>query len=318
MDDQRVEKVLLWALAQPPGTSYRLGDGREDELGLSEAEIDEAMREAVSRTLLRGDRTNYGPMVTWFDVKVTAIGLRFCAQWPPPGSEHHPGPWDEGNWGTHARPMLERVRDGGYRHDFLPGLDSGTPDEKFRDIQVAHELMLAHYLTAKPQAHRSLSDLRLTASGRRALDFTPRDPVDEARLKLRVSTVDAVVHAVEVALGQRLRALGEKHDLVSTHPGVHQQLSALNDQLAAKGGPSVYGKPWKKLIDALLDVRNEYAHGRAEEMPASLAAWTVATVELLLHQLRPSRSREVKSGGALAGGGARHQREVVREVPAIG
>ncbi len=285
MNDEIIEKVLLWVLAQPPATTYRLGEGRDAELDLSDVEIDDAMREALSRTFLQGERTDYGQMVNWFKVEVTALGLRFCGQWPTPGREHHPGPWDEGNWGNHARPVLERIRDGEYRHDFLPGLDSGTPDHKFRDIQAAHELMLAQYLTAKPQAHRSLSDMRLTAAGRQALNFEPRDPVDEARLKIRTSPTDAVVHVVEVALGQRLRALGEDHGLVSADPDVHQQLSTLNNQLAAKGGPGVYGKPWKKVIDALLDVRNEYAHGRVGNMPVGLADWTIDTVELLLQAI---------------------------------
>lgn len=77
----------------------------------------------------------------------------------------------------------------------------------------------------------------------------------------------------------------EDHGLVPADPDVHQQLSTLNNQLAAKGGPGVCGKPWKKVIDALLDVRNEYAHGRAVNMPVGLADWTIDTVELLLQAL---------------------------------
>lgn len=86
VNDQIIERVLLWVLAQPPATAYRLGADRDADLDLSDAEIDDAMCEAVSRTLLRGERTDYGQTVTWFRVEVTALGLRFCGQWPTPGA----------------------------------------------------------------------------------------------------------------------------------------------------------------------------------------------------------------------------------------
>lgn len=46
------------------------------------------------------------------------------------GQEHHLRTWSEGHWGLVARPILERIRDGRYKHDYLPGLAVGSRPEK--------------------------------------------------------------------------------------------------------------------------------------------------------------------------------------------
>lgn len=125
----------------------------------------------------------------------------------------------------------------------------------------------------------------MTAAGRAALDPAPRDALDEARLKLRTSQTDAVIHAVEVALGDRLRVLGRAHGLVPVETDAFKQLSAINDGLAGRNGPKLYGKPWKNVVDAVLGVRNEYGHGRGDALPQEVATWVLATVELLLQIL---------------------------------
>lgn len=283
--DGVVERVILWLLKQPPSPPLRLGEGRsEPTVGLDDGQLDDALREAKARSFLTGERTDYGSAITWNRIRLTAAGLRFSRQWPPVGREHHHGPWEAGHWGSQARPVLQKLKAGVYRHEFLPGLDSGTSDERYWEILSAHELLADGYLTANQQDHMSLSDMRLTQSGRDALDPQPRDAIDEARQRLRTSSTEAVIHAIEVGLGERLRKLGAEHDLVPTDPNVHQALSRLNDQLTGTGR-QLYAKPWKKLIEALLDVRNEYAHGRGSRLPDTAAGWAIDTVEMVLGAL---------------------------------
>lgn len=286
MTDPDIERVLRWLMAQDPPVHLGFHESRDvEELGLTDEAVDDIMREGLDRGLLRGDRTDYGSMQRWERVQITALGLRFCREWPPAGREHQPGPWDAGRWGVEAKPFLERVRDGAYPDAFLHSLWAGAPPSEWHERLAANELLAAGYLSGRPQRYWGISEMRLTAAGREALDSTPRNPLDEARRKLRTSPVEGAIHAVEIALGERLRELARAMGDEDLDPDAGRRLARLNDGLTGKNGPQVYGKPWKKVIDGVLDVRNEYAHGRGDQLPLEVAEWVIDTVDVLLRAL---------------------------------
>lgn len=277
---------MRWVADLDPHSHVRIEpDERFEDLDLVGEVLDESLREACSDGLISGERTDYGSQVVWAPIEVTALGLRFSGHWPPAGREHHDGTWSNGLWAAQALPVLRKLRDGEYAHEYLSGWYGGISADKLREIAAANELVRAGYIDADVQDGGALSQMRLTRAGRDVLDPTPRDPVDDARQRLRTSPTDAVVHAVEVALGQRLRELGQRHGLIPADAEVAVQLSWLNDQLTGKNGPILYGKPFKKMIEAVLDARNEYAHGRGDTVPPTMAAWAIETVALLLEAL---------------------------------
>ena len=68
-----------------------------------------------------------------------------------------------------------------------------------------------------------IDTLRVTAEGQQALDPRPRDPLDHALAQLRGGArVDAIVTAVELGLGQRLKLLAASRDVASTHDDGHR------------------------------------------------------------------------------------------------
>ncbi|WP_158277003.1 hypothetical protein [Paraconexibacter algicola] len=286
MTAENLDRVLTWLMGLDRPLQMGLTpEARVDELGLTEPEVDDLLREAVSLGLLRADRADYGHTVRWVRLELTPAGLRHCGQWPPQGREHHAGPWDDGDWGRTCVPILRRVQSSGFRGDLLPGLYVGASPEQWRQTLAAHALREAGYLDGSDQDNRAISALRVSALGREALDPRPRDPLDEAILLLRSSATSAVVQAVEVALGNRLRALDEHHSESRAERSAPRLLSTLNDELTGKNGPQLYGKHWKKTIEAVLAVRNEYAHGRGDALPDDVAVWVISTVRLLLAEL---------------------------------
>lgn len=61
VDDAALERVLLWLLDLDPPINLRLdSDGQEDELGLPDVAVDEALHEAKDRFFVLGERTDYG------------------------------------------------------------------------------------------------------------------------------------------------------------------------------------------------------------------------------------------------------------------
>lgn len=280
--DETLERVLSWILDLPPAGWLSLADGGDEEiLGLTDQQLDEALREAKDRGLLNGERAGFARNVRWTHLVVSADGLRFAGQWPPVGREHHAGPWDDGHWGTYARPVLERIRDDKYRHQMLTGLHNASSNEEWHEHLAAFELLDAGYISGDPKENHAISNMRLVKPGREALNPTPRNALDEARQMLRSSRADAVIHAVEIALGERLLLLAHANE-PSTDEPITARLARLNEQLAAKGGAAVYGKPWKELIQAVLAVRNEYAHGRASTVPRAVDTWVMDSVSILL------------------------------------
>ena len=75
-----------------------------------------------------------------------------------------------------------------------------------------------------------------------------------------------LIHAVEVGLGDRLRALAALHNIIEPPDGdTFHKLSKLNDQLGSKTN-HIYAQRWKVTIDSALKLRNEYGHGRGDVM----------------------------------------------------
>jgi hypothetical protein len=104
--------------------------------------------------------------------------------------------------------------------------------------------------------------LRLTAEGLKALDPTLREPLDHAVVQLRTGArVDAVVTAVELALGTRLKQLAAGRGVAVTRPdGSPLRFSALNNDLRAAGA---YDESERTQVEAWFTLRNDLAHAHA-------------------------------------------------------
>lgn len=114
-------------------------------------------------------------------------------------------------------------------------------------------------LLAGCESESGIDTLRLTAAGQRALDPSQRDPLDEATAKLRTGArVDAIVTAVERALGGRLKQLAANNGAATTRPdGSPLNLNGININLRGAG---VYGEADRAQVEAWLKVRNDLAH----------------------------------------------------------
>jgi hypothetical protein len=98
---------------------------------LTGSQVDDLLLDAEHQGLVVGKRTNYGAQQTWSQLRLTVHGLRWLGEWPPPGLEHHSGPWDDGYFGASAKPVLINLRDDPPRHNFENAPVWGMPDEKW-------------------------------------------------------------------------------------------------------------------------------------------------------------------------------------------
>lgn len=288
-----IRVLLTW---DDPRRTLLLDRGeQEDGFAMGAERVDEALEEAASAGWIRGRRQDLGGRVIWSHLFITPQGYRALQEWPPLGREHHQGPWSRGHWGLIARPILERTAAASTHRDRLRlGFSSATTGDYARETHAYLALCEADYLDARPLEHAGLDDLRLTAAGRDALSDESRGPVDEARRRLvNQSKVDAVIYAVEVGLGDRLKALADEHGVEM--PGgetVAAKLGNLNDKLGSRLH-QVYAKPWIKLVAAVLDLRNEFGHGRGDGYEHADAELVIDMVERLLHHLPPASRRSV-------------------------
>jgi hypothetical protein len=185
-------------------------------------------------------------------VRLTVDGMRWLGQWPPAGREWEPGGWDTKFWGTRARPLLVRLRETPPQHGFY-FKPIGEGSEQWREWRTLLVLGEAGLVSGR-ETESGVDTLRLTAAGLRALDPTPRDPLEEAGAKLRSGArVDAIVTAVERALGARLKQLVAKRGVATTGPnGTPLTLSRLNNDLRGAG---VYNESDRAQDEAWLKVR---------------------------------------------------------------
>lgn len=221
-------------------------------------EVDDVLFEASQLKLIVGDRGGGdGSAAWWSRVRLTAAGLRSLGQWPPAGREWEPGGWDGGHWGGVARPLLQQLQDQPPAHGYLEK-PIGQSSEEWAQWTAALQLGEADLIAGRLDAD-GIANLRVTAAGVRALDPTPRDPVDEAIAKLRGGArVDAIIAAVEGALGARLNQLAANHDVATTRQDdTPLTLSRLNNDLRSAG---VYDETHRAQIEAWLKLRNDLAH----------------------------------------------------------
>jgi hypothetical protein len=225
---------------------------------LSGRAVDDVLLEARETDLIVGDRGEGDGSVCWWSrVRLPVAGLRWLGQWPPAGREWEPGDWDNGLWGRRARPRLVRLHEAPPQHGFY-FKPIGEGSEAWLDWTALLALGEAGLVSGR-ESESGVDTLRLTASGQRALDPTPCDPLEEATAKLRTGArVDAIVTAVERALAGRLTQLAAKHGAATTRPdGSPLNLNAINTNLRGAG---VYGESDRAQVEAWLKVRNDLAH----------------------------------------------------------
>jgi hypothetical protein len=232
--------------------------------GASDRAVDEVFLEAQAKGLIVGDRrAGDGSISCWSRVRLTVAGLRSLGQWPPPGREWEPGLWGDGYWGSMARPLLLQLRDEPPPHGFY-FMPAGGTTEEWASWTAALRLHEAELLSGQATSD-GISTLRVTAEGHQALDARPRDALGQATAQLRSGArIDAIVTAVELGLGQRLKHLAANRDLPTSHADGHPlRLSKVNDMLRQNGA---YEESDRAQVDAWLKLRNEFAHPDGREV----------------------------------------------------
>lgn len=247
--------------------------------GLSGRDLDDALLEGTGSGLVTGDRgEGDGSIAWWSRLRLTVAGMRTLGQWPPAGREWGRAGWDERYWGRRARPLLIRLSEDPQQHGFFFKPIGGDDEEAWRDWTALLLLAEADLISGR-LTDSGVDTLRVTEAGRRALDPTPRDPLDEADAKLRGgSRVDAVVDAVERGLGDRLRALAVTHGMATAMPA---RLSRLNDELRRAGA---YGEAERAQVEAWLKLRNDLAHGRDDAISDSRVAVLIEGIRVFLSE----------------------------------
>jgi hypothetical protein len=279
-DEQLVGLVKY--LGVTPGANLSAADeAAQHAIGATEAELADTIREAADRDLISGE---LGPAGNWFDVAVTLTGLRFAGEWPRTGDEAALGPWREGHWARAALPILRWIQ--ADSPGWVSGLHGSMPEDERSKLATIALLAEAGYLAAEQQDYLAFGDLRLTQMGREVLDPPDRTPVEEAVRRLgNGDKVDAVIHAVEVGLGDRLKALAGANGIIPPpQPDEFHKLTALNDQLGSKTN-RVYAETWKATVSAALKLRNEYGHGHGDKMSVEDARSLIDIVAMLLRHL---------------------------------
>jgi hypothetical protein len=282
--DQAVITILSELVANDAPRIYTVGlNGLDDPDywsvgGLSGMELDESLREAQRTGLLDASRQTYdGSMVTWSNPRLTLQGLIALGEWPRPGGEYLPGPWDDRYWGRVARPLLERLKHDRPHHGFMQGPDGGWADDEWREWVALHRLIEAGLVDGEGGSS-GVSEVRVTVSGMQALEPPVADPLVEAEIALRQGNKEtATIAAVERALADRMKALvpvGGTGD-ADTVKG----LSNLNNMLGKAG---VYDEATRTQIDAWLKLRNDVAHGRADAVSEARIALLIKGVRVFL------------------------------------
>lgn len=285
-------RILLRALLEreDPRDQYRID--RDDQRAgilvpdLSGRDLLRLLERALDDHLITGERTNFGGMESWVKVFPTVLGMRFCEVWPPAGREHAPGAWQSNHWSERALPRLREIAAAETdRERCAIGLHSSSPGSEAWARLDDLRLIEAGYMAGRllPQSTWGLGDLRITAEGERVLAGRTENAVDRARGYLLSGALrDAVIEAVEEALGERLKHLATVHGIPVINGSTEAKLANLNDQLASRG---VYAKPWPKTIAAVLDQRNVYGHANDGAMTRADADWIVDCVERVLVHL---------------------------------
>lgn len=232
------------------------------DLGFEPAE---ALREADSQGLVRGQRHEYGHGAIWTGFEVTLTGLVWLGEWPRQGREHHSGTWDDGYWGALALPVLRRLAASGQDLLLRPlsdarlMADDELPGATRWDIfHAAERLAFAGYIDAR--AHPDyLDDVRVAALGRQVLSERGPDPLAETRAKLRLGEHHDAAVALRRALEQTLRSLAaaQQPPLDVDEQDRPRSLAATNDALKSAG---IYDEPMRASVQAWAAVGNVGAH----------------------------------------------------------
>jgi hypothetical protein len=249
---------------------------------VSGRDVDDALLEARELGLVFGDRGEGDGSVCWWSrVRLTPSALRLLGEWPPAHREWEPGGWDAGYWGQRARPLLAGLRDDPPASDFL-FKPIGEGSDEWAGWTAALLLRDAELISGR-LTDAGIDTLRLTAAGLQALDPSPREPLDDAIAKLRSGArVDAMVTAVESALGVRLKELAASHGLAITRPdGTPVPLSRLNNDLRTAGA---YREADRAQVDAWLKARNDLAHANATVPSDARAEAVITSIRVFLDE----------------------------------
>jgi len=219
--------------------------------------VDDVLLEAERRGWIVGQRDEGdGSIAWWSTLRVTVDGLRGLGDWPPAGREHEPGVWDDGHWGRRARPLLESLHAEPPAHGFY---FKPVGEETARWLEwTAALLLLEAGLISGRIGDDGVDTLRITPEGAHALDPTPRNPLHVAQAKLRSGArVDAIITAVELALGGRLKEIAADRGVPVTHTdGRPLKLMKLIVNLREVGA---YDETDRAQIAAWLKLRNDLA-----------------------------------------------------------
>jgi len=285
------ETALEGVLARLVGRAHEfepvtLVEGEPSDLfsGLAGEEANELLRDAQHEQLIEGERIDYGDRQLWSQLRLTVHGLRWLGEWPPPGLEPQLGPWEDGYYGRVARPLLIELRDRPPHDDCVVAPVWGVPDEEWERWRTLILLGEADLIDARPSAHGdSLDEVRLTRRGRDALGSGERNPLDTAIRKLRIgSKIEAVVIAVESALGPRLKALAAAAGVPTTHgDGRPLRLAQINNGLGSAG---VLTETERTVVESMLKRRNDCGHGNAERVSYAQAEVVIAEARIFLEE----------------------------------
>jgi hypothetical protein len=250
---------------------------------LTGAEVDDLLLDAEHQGLVVGNRTNYGDTQNWSQLRLTVGGLRWLGEWPPPGLEHHDGPWDDGHYGAVVKPVLADLRDHPPRHGLVIAPVWGMPEEKWERWRALELLLEAGLISGRVTTNgESLDDIRLTPAGRQALDRSERDPLDTAARKLRTgSKIEAMIIAVEKAVGPRLKELATAASIPIDQNGRALKLSAINNQLKTAG---VLTESERVVVESMLKRRNDCSHGDDERVSYAQAEVVIAEARVFLEE----------------------------------
>ena len=245
--------------------------------------VDDILLEALRGGLIVGDRgEGDGSGAWWSRTRLTVHGLQDLGHWPPTGREWAEGLWDNGYWGNRARPLLRGLLEHPPHGDFylMPlGTDSDVGWLDWTALLVLREAGLV----SGGVSDGGLDTVRVTPQGRKALDPSPRDPLDEAEAELRNGArVDAIVTVVERGLGSRMRAIAAHRGIATDDPDGHPlKLSVINNQLKADG---VYDEAVRAEVESWLKIRNGLAHATAESITAARVAAVLTNIRVFLDE----------------------------------
>jgi hypothetical protein len=128
-----------------------------------------------------------------------------------------------------------------------------------------------------------IDTVRITPQGAKALDPAPQDPLRTAQQLLNNGArVDAIVTAVELGLGSRLKEMATARDVPVKHAdGGPIKLMKLNVELR---NAAAYDETDRAQIEAWLKLRNDVAHPNGTTVSDARVAAVIQSIGVFLDE----------------------------------